>query len=300
MKKTIAFCIIVALCISLLAWGGTQSLNQFPASNTNPNSNEEHYPNSTTTPNINNDVNQTDNEITYISDRRTQYDEAKKQHVVFFGLQTSDNRYVDASGSATVVIKDKAGYTLYNNVIPFSRYNFTDWTNRTWDGSRYLCGLYINQSDIEGSGSSSGELTLSVRLEDGTYFDEDALSIYDLPDAQLTINLPDLPGLYTDKNFSTTNTISVTKLEYTTSSSYDGTASVDFDVVLKLEAKSKDQNKSEYIHVGYKLYDSEGIVVDSGEILAGPIAVGEATKDSFWISDLDPREEYTLKLMDVS
>ena len=52
--------------------------------------------------------------------------------------------------------------------------------------------------------------------------------------------------------------------------------------------------------VGYKLYDSDGIVVDSGHIYSNPIAVGEASKESFTIYGLDPRETYVLKFSNAS
>ena len=57
---------------------------------------------------------------------------------------------------------------------------------------------------------------------------------------------------------------------------------------------------SSEVAVGYKIYDSEGIVVDSGHIYSNPIGIGEISKESFMVFDLDPRETYTMTFMDAS
>lgn len=238
--------------------------------------------------------------VKYMSDRRTQFDEANKQYIVFFGLQTEKMQYTDAFGYADIVITDKSGYTLYDKRIPFSPNDFTDWTNQTWDSSRYMCGLYIDQSDIEGSASSIGELSLKVTLEDGTWFEAEKLMIFDLPNLQVSIETPALPETYIDDGYSYDSTVAVTKLNYTTTTNYDGSASVEFEIILKLEDKTSKRNESDYVRIGYKLYDKDGVVVDSGTILSDPIAVGESSKETFTVWDLDPREEYTLKFVDAS
>ena len=288
MKRLLAVCVAIGLCLVLAACG-----------NTTNNSPDGFGAGSPQTPTQVPTQPPKQENIEYISDRRTQYDEAKKQHIVFFGLQTESGTYVDASGYADVVIKDKSGYVIYDRRINFTPADFTSWTNSSWDTSRYMCGLYIDQDDIEGSASESGDLTMKVTLSDGTWFSEYTMTVYDLPPVQLSITVPELPAVYTDEAYSYTSIVSINKLEYTTSTSYDGTARVEFTVLLKLEEKSKRQNESDRVHVGYKLYDSEGVVVGSGQILSDPIAVGESSRDSFTIYDLDPRETYVLKFLNA-
>lgn len=239
--------------------------------------------------------------VEYISDRRVQHDDTNKHQIVFFGLQDSNNNYTSASGTASITIIDNSNCTLYQKDVPFTPEDFTDWTNTTWDSSRYLCGLYIDDEDIEGSASSSGKLLLKVTLDDGTYFTETTLTISDLPSLSVNIIMPEIPSTYKDTRYSSyTSTVQVTKLTFETSVSYDGTATAKFEAVLKLISKTKYTNESSTVTVGYKLYDSDGIVVDSGQMYSNPIAVGESSKETFTIYDLDPRETYTLKLSNAS
>lgn len=288
MKRLLAVCVAIGLCFVFASCGNSTNTNL-----------DGFGDNTTTLPTQPPTQPPKQESIEFISDRRTQYDDATKQHIVFFGLQTENGTYVDAAGYANIVIKDKSGYVIYDKEIQFTSADFTSWTNSSWDSSRYMCGLYINQDDIEGSASESGELILRVTLSDGTWFNDYTMTVYDLPPVQLSITVPELPAVYTDQAYSYTNTVSVNKLEYTTTTSYDGTARVEFTVLLKLEEKSKRQNESDRVHVGYKLYDSEGVVVGSGQILSDPIAVGESSRETFTIYDLDPRETYVLKFLDV-
>lgn len=59
-------------------------------------------------------------------------------------------------------------------------------------------------------------------------------------------------------------------------------------------------NISSSCGIGYKLYDSEGYVVDSGTSSSTPVQKGEKFKDALiTIPDLDPNESYTLEFLDV-
>lgn len=281
MKKTILILLTFVVALSLCACGGNDN-----SINING---EDHFEVSTV------------NSVQYISDRRVQYEEASKEHIVFFGLQTDKNQYVSASGTAEITIIDDTSTTLYSENIRFTSADFTEWTNQSWDSSRYMCGLYIADSEIEGSASSSGNLTLKVTLDDGTYFYPETMRIFDLPSLSVAVELPAIPSQYSDTRYSSfTSTVEVTKLEYESTMSYDSTATLSFSVVLKLISKTGRTNESNAVCVGYKLYDSDGIVVDSGTIYSSPIAVGESAKDTFSIYNIDPRDKYVLKLENAS
>ncbi|MBO5231413.1 MAG: hypothetical protein J6B88_02215 [Clostridia bacterium] len=239
--------------------------------------------------------------IQYISDREVEYDDTNKYHIVFFGLQDATDTYLSASGTASITITDETDTNLFKKDIPFTSNDFTDWTNQHWDSSRYLCGIYIKDSELQGSASSSGTLSLEVTLADGTHFEAKALNISDLPSISVKVNLPTIPATFKDMRYSSyTSTVQITKLEYKSEVNYDGEATLYFDVILKLVSKTDKINESSNVNLGYKLYDSEGIVVDSGHIYSDPIAVGESSKDSFNIYDLDPRDTYTLKFENAS
>lgn len=242
-----------------------------------------------------------DTKIRYISDRKTQYDNANARQIVFFGLKTESGKFMSASGTASITITDESNYNIYKKDIKFTSKDFTNWSNSSWDSSRYLCGLYIYDKDIQGSSSESGTLSLKVTLDDGTWFDVSKHSISNLPSIQVKIKTPSIPATYRDTRYSShTSVVQITKLTYTSSSRYDGTASVTFTIILKLSSKIGESNVSDTVAVGYKLYDSDGLVVDSGHIYSDPIAIGESCKDTFNIYDLNPRETYTLKFINAT
>ena len=289
MKKSIALLLALVLCLSLCACAVQVPQNGGGDTETKPSA----TPTQTS--------HQKDNKIGYISDRRVQYNKQNDQYIVFFGLQTEAKEYTSSAGTAEIVIKDDGGEILYEKNLYFTKNDFTSWTNTSWDSSRYLCGLYINRSDLQGAASSSGKLSLKVVLDDGTWFEAEQLYITDLPAISVNIILPEIPSTYIDTRYSSyTATVQVSKLEYNTTINYDGTATLKVNVVLKLLSKSNKVNESSTVCVGYKLYDSDGLVVDSGHIYSNPIAVGEASKEDFIIWDLNPRETYKLVFSNAS
>ena len=236
-------------------------------------------------------------ELTYISDRRVQYNEADEQYVIFFGLQDQNKNYMDGSGTAEITIKDSNGNILYSQNILFTSSDFTSWTNTTWDNSRYLCGLFIDRSDIQGSTSTSGTLSLKVIMNDGVWFDAYNCSISSLPEKSVHIVLPTLPTEVAYNSYDCVNILTIKNITYTSSLNYDGSASVTFTILVTLTAKSSDKNESSSTQIGYKLYDSDGVVVDSGTIYVTPLAEGETARETENIYDLNPNETYTLVLM---
>lgn len=292
MKKVLSILLSVIIVLGLSACGNTKS-------NTQGEGNEKQNNVENTADNSN--LNDENNSIEYISDRRVQYDESNKQHIVFFGLQNSSNTYLSANGTASITISDKSDTVIFQKDIAFPEKDFTDWTNQTWDSSRYLCGLYIKDSELQGSASDSGNLDIKVTLDNGVWFDSKIISIYDLPSISVKINLPQIPATFKDMQYSSyTSTVQIRKLEYSSEVSYDGEATLYFDVILKLISKTDNTNESSTVAIGYKLYNSDNIVVSSGHIYSDPIAVGESSKNDFSIYDLDPRDVYTLKFENAS
>lgn len=122
------------------------------------------------------------NEVAYISDRDVDYYKADKKHTVFFGLKNASETYISSSGKADITIYDSDDKKVYSKSIKFSSKDFSSWSSAQWNGSKYLCGLDIQQKNIPHCASSSGVLALKVTLDDGTWFDEKRISMYDLPE----------------------------------------------------------------------------------------------------------------------
>lgn len=237
--------------------------------------------------------------VQYISDRDVDYYESDDWFIVFFGLKNENETLIDASGTADIEIKDQNGNSLYKQSIPFSEDDFTTWTSASWSNEKYLCGLYIDRADISGGTSTSGTLTLEVTCADGSHFSPSNLSISDLPEKRVTIKLPSVPKTLNDNSYSSKSLkVTVKKLSYESNLSYDGTADVTINMTIQLISKSGDTNTSETAHVGYKLYDSDNVVVDSGQFYSPPLEVGESALIDETIYNLDPTEVYTLKFFD--
>lgn len=80
--------------------------------------------------------------------------------------------------------------------------------------------------------------------------------------------------------------------------SYFNNLAIHFTV--KSTYHEKGNNYSDQAKFGWKLYDSENTVVDSGTARSdGTIKVGEQSKGSFNIYDLSPNEEYRLEILNV-
>ena len=312
MKKAFLLILVFGLCLGLCACTPSNgnvnptdaptSLTTAPTNSTNPTTvptNPTTVPTNPTTAPTEPTENK-DNYIETIGNRNVQFNESDDQYVVFFAFHNNAGTYIAGSGTAEIVIEDEGGAILYEQSIYFDENDFTNWTNRYWDSSRYMCGLYINRSDLAGAASNSGTLSLKVILDDGRWFDAYAMTITNLPPLSVNITFPSVPDTYLDMRYSYTSTVMVTKLSFTTEIAYDGTATVNVEIVMKLIDKTGRVEESGTVAIGYKVYDSDGIVVDSGHIYSDPIAVGEASKKTFRIYDLDPRGTYTVVFINAS
>ena len=233
----------------------------------------------------------------YLSDRSVQYNEEDNDYIVFFGLKDENEEYISSKGTASIVITDKTGNELYNKDISFSDNDFSSWSNKLNPTPRFLCGLHIKTSDISGAASSSGTLSLAVELDDGVSFESSNLSINNLKEKELSIALPELPQSFSNYNYKNEieEVIEVTDIEVETTVHYNGSASVKLYLTVSM-LENYSSSTSHYSHIGYKLKDSNGVIVDSGNASINPMAVGETSKDTIYINNLDANESYTLEL----
>ncbi len=236
------------------------------------------------------------NEITYIADRSVQYNDEDEQWIVFFSFKNSEQVRISGSGTAHIKIVDKKGTSLFNKDIAFTENDFSTWTSGQFPDGRHMCGIYIDRKSVSKGYSESGTLTLSVTTSDDMYFDEDKISITDLPISEAKIKLPSLPATYSYYNYddSVRSKARVDEITYETSISYDGEMSITFDVLMTCVYDA--DNTANAQRVGYKLKNSKGIIVDSGHIYSNPIAVGETSYEDIFVYDLDPSDTYTLVL----
>ena len=235
-------------------------------------------------------------EIKYIGDRTVQYNEQDDDYIVFFALKDENEERMSAPGTAIIVISDNTGNELYNNRIHFTESDFTTWNNKFDDTQRYLCGLHIKNSDIAGAASSSGVLALAVELDNGITFESYNINILNLKEKEVEIQIPQLPQTITNYTYSNEikMVVEVTDVKTQTRVNYDGTASLTVNLTVKMLENYTDSSTS-YSQVGYKLKDSNGVIVDSGNAYINPMAVGETATDQVYINKLSANESYVLE-----
>ncbi len=239
-------------------------------------------------------------EVTYISNRSVQYTESQDMYNVMFAFLDQNNEPMKTSGTAKVSIKDDRDNLLYEKNIDFDESDFTEWTNNFRDDSTLGCWLNIPRTDVKGAASYSGKLTLQVTTDANNYFEPYDMNISQLPEKIVEIKLPETPATHTDKRYSrVTSYVTIHSLTYKqTYLSLEGKASVEFEALISLDDKTGEDNISSSAEVGYKVYDEDGIVVTSGDIYTNNLAIGEKSRKTFTVRDLDPMKVYTLKLFD--
>ena len=149
--------------------------------------------------------NTSNDEIHYISDRSVEYNQAYQEHRVFFSFRASEQSdRIATSGNAGIKITNNDGTVVYDNVIPFSESDFSNWTSAL-QGTRYLCCIRIKDSDITPGTNSFGTLELSIQLTSGAKFDVHKMSLNYLPEqtAVATVVPDQNPQEVYNKNFDT-------------------------------------------------------------------------------------------------
>ena len=238
--------------------------------------------------------------VSYIGERSVQYTEAQDMYNLMFALSDHNESYMKSSGTASITIKDNKENILYKKDIDFDESDFTEWTNSNRDDSTLGCWLNIPRTDVEGAASSMGTLTLEVTTTDNIHFEPYDMSIFDLREKTVEIKLPELPAIHVDKRYSDEiSYVTIHSLTYKqTYIDTEGKASVEFEAVISLDDKTSGENISGHAEIGYKVYDEDDVVVESGDIYTNNLEIGEKSKNTFTIRELDPMKTYTLKLFD--
>lgn len=242
------------------------------------------------------------NDVEYISDREVQYSDDDKEQWVFFGLMNDSEERVAASGTASISITNEDGENVFDKDISFSKDDFSTWTS-TLEGNRYLCCIKIPDSDITPGKSDEGSLTIGVTLDDGSEFASKKLSVDNLPvkkaSSYVTIELPsDITKTRYDDSYRA-SAYTLSSLTYDVEASYDGTYKATVHFKGKKTYNSRGNNMSGSLSIPWKLYDSDGVVVDSGTAFTPDVAVGDAFSEDEVIYDLKSGT-YKLVIADVS
>ena len=234
--------------------------------------------------------------VEWISERDFFYYEDNDQYVLVFELSDQDQVPMSSSGTVEIRIVNNDGTTVYQKTRTFTESNFEEWT---YDGviDKYLTSIYINPDDITPSTSSEGKIYFVVYGDD-YYFDESTLDVKDLPTKPIQVATENLP--------KKVNYLSYSGSVYTTTRIDSITYEIKYDDCLYIYfagEKTYDHdgnNATNACYFSWKLYDSEGYLIDSGTISVYGLTVGDKFRGEEGIAFdcIEPGVSYKIVITD--
>ncbi len=233
--------------------------------------------------------------IATIKDWSFQYNDATDDFSLFFTLCNEDEEEVDASVAVDIRIVNDAGETVYEDSKLVFKSDF-GYYSRRHEEAHYMANVRIEASEVIPGRSKDGIVYFTVWHSNGT-FGECNCDIYDLPTRSIEILTESLPQ--TVHRISCDGTVEGScRIDSVTYQENDLTHTVTITVSGE-KTYAGDSIYSSYDGFKYKLYDSEGYMVDSGTVLLHDLSVGDKFRsDHILFLDGVPGEAYTVKFFD--
>lgn len=232
-----------------------------------------------------------------ISDWSFQYNEGTQDYSLFFTFTDSADKEIAAEANVNVKIVDNDGNILYKGKRFVKEDDFSSYTNEIM-GTHFMADLRIKESSLKPGTSTDGKVYFKVYNEEAFEFDECSSDIFfDLPIRDITIHAEGLPMELRQKNYdgSVSSKVRVDDVSYTVDKSMTPLVTV---TISGEKTYSGDMNFGDMFD--YKLYDSDGYMVESGMVMLDQMDVGDKFKDdSIMFFELTPGETYTLKFSDT-
>lgn len=213
----------------------------------------------------------------------------------WLGVENTFGELVKAT--ATVTYEQYNGSDLvYKNTFTVTPDDFTEMTRS--NGDIELRGLIIvNKADMKPGVNDIGRSVFYVKINGETYI-QDSQGCNGLPQIKTTlVTATSLPKIIYNKSYSgnTTQMIKVTGITYKI---VGNTMYIYFSGEKVYDREGDNYSRSSSI--GYKIYDSEGYVIDSGTAYITALKVGDKFKDEVeYIYNITLGESYTIELLDV-
>ena len=225
--------------------------------------------------------------VEFISDRTIYYEDDGGYHCFCFALLDEDQNYLKVAATVKIRIVNDLGVEVYNKTVKVTSSNYSTWTDGVVRAS-----IYIYDNEIVPGATEDGKFYYQVTASDGSQFSEYSLDVDDLPIKKTTVIIPSLP-VTVNSSKTSTKIINVT-YELNTSS-----------ITLKITGEKlydcDGVNYSRACAVRYKVYDSEGYIVDSGIYYTDALKVGDKFKndEETIYFDVVPGETYTIEFIGV-
>ena len=229
-----------------------------------------------------------------------QYNEGTNDYSVFFELRDKSGNSISADVDVDIRIVNDSAEEVFKGTHSVSQDDFGYYTSQA-QGEQYLANIRIPMSEITPGTDSSGKVYLTVYKADIVAFDEvNCDASYCLPIKDIQLESGPFPIELSVKGFdgSIASKIQIDDVTYVYEKGYTPTLTVTISGT-KTYSNNNQYFSSSYDVIGYKLYDSENYMVDSGSVYLNSLNQGDKFKDeSITIYDLVPGETYTLKLVE--
>lgn len=237
----------------------------------------------------------TDKNIETLNDWSFQYNKGTDDYSLFFAFRNKNGINVSSDEIVDIRIINSQNEELFNGRKNLTEADFGYYSNQT-RGNAYLAEIRIPKNEIASGKSESGTVYFTV-YKNGTFaFDECSCEIlFDLPVKAIQITAEQLPKEVKQKDYygSTESVIKITEV------TYKEEKIITPWIKVIISGEKTYGNKNSYDIFGYKLYDSEGYMVNSGRVHLRSLVKGDKfSDDSITFYDLTPGETYTLKFYD--
>lgn len=237
------------------------------------------------------------NDIETLKGWSFQSNSGTNDYSLFFGLLNSKDKYIAADVDVDIRIINDAGEEVYSATKSVTSKDFGDYESRV-AGKQYLANVRIPASDIKNGKSNNGTVYLTVYKGDTVRFDEvNCIALYCLPVADVQLTAEGLPVEIKVKGYngSTKSILKITDVSYVYEKEYTSQLKITFS------GQKTYGNSSSYDIISYKLYDSNGYLIDSGNVYLRSLNDGDKFKDdSIVVYDVTPGENYTLQFTEYN
>ena len=227
-----------------------------------------------------------------------QYNEGTSDYSLFFGLADKNDKPLSAGVDVDIRIVNDENEEVYTGTKSVSPDDFGCYTSRAAE-EQYLANVRIPAAEIKAGKSESGKVYFTVYKGNALQFDEvNCDALYCLPIEEVQVTFDSFPLDLKMKDFmgGTASVIQIQGAEF----KFDKDYIPKLTVTITGEKKSGSRD-SGYDMISYKLYDSAGYLVDSGNIYLSSLSAGDKFKDnSVVIYDITPGESYTFRLSEYS
>lgn len=235
----------------------------------------------------------------YISNRSINHKDDLGYFYFLFSFLDEDENEIKAGATVDIRIVNSADETVYVKTHKVTEKNFGTWQNKLYNKKWLAASIYIYDTDIAPGTSDSGKLYYTITSADGISWDEYSLDINgDLPLKETTVILPTLPVTIYDYTYKgdVDSSVRITNITYEISGD-----DLYFYFTGEKTYDAEGDRYSQSCAVGWKLYDSEGYIVESGTFYSPNIAVGEKFRDEkeYAFGVIRPGETYTLVISSV-